>query len=243
MVCILTSSPTAGIDLDCPQPMLDGRNGLVALLHGLWRPQARCLMIAATPDAHDCNDEMTWFYSEAIKNSGLSWSCFDLWDDRSPDWLGDALGDYDVIFLAGGHVPTQRRWFESIGLKQRLEGYGGLVLGTSAGSMNMAQTVYAWPEEPGESVDPDYELFFPGLGLAHAQVLPHLQKVRDNWLDGKRLVEDIACGDSYDSRFYAIPDGSYILVKDGVERVFGAAWLVSGGEITPLCDEGETRQL
>ena len=98
-----------------------------------------------------------------------------------------------------------------------------------------------WPEEPGESEDPDYELFFEGLGLAETNVLPHYQKVKDSFLDGKLLVQEIAAGDSFGKRFFAIPDGSYILVKDGEEIVFGEAYLVADGEISEFCGEEECR--
>ncbi len=243
MVSILTSSPTKEINETCPLPALDERNGFIELLRDIWRPDSRCLMIAAFSDAYDRNDEMTWFYSEAVKNAGLSWACFDLWDDRNPGCTTESLQSYDVIFLAGGHVPTQRRWFEYIRLKDLLEGYNGIVLGTSAGSMNMAETVYGWPEEPGESCDPNHELFFPGLGLARTVVLPHYQKIKDNWLDGRRLMEDITCSHSHGKRFYAIPDGSYVLVRDGAEILFGESWLVSEGKITPYSREGEQCRL
>ena len=243
MVSILTSSPTKEITKACPLPSLDERNGFIDLLKEIWRPDARCLMIAAFPNAYDRNDEMTWFYSEAVKNAGLSWVRFDLWDERNPGFTNEELQRYDVIFLAGGHVPTERRWFEYIQLKRLLEEYEGIVLGTSAGSMNMASMVYGWPEEPGESNDPNHELFFPGLGLADTVVLPHYQKIKDNWLDGRRLMEDITCSHSYGHKFYAIPDGSYVLVRDGQETLFGEAWLVSEGQITPFSGEGDEVRL
>ena len=149
----------------------------------------------------------------------------------------------DVIFTAGGHVPTQRRWFESIRLRELLEGYGGLVVGTSAGSMNAAVTVYGWPEEPGESVDPNHELFFPGLGLAETIVLPHYQMMKDAWLDGKRLFEDITFSHSFGQKFYAIPDGSFVLVEDGQETLYGESWLIQDGKMEKFSEYGEKKRL
>lgn len=243
MISILTSSPTKEINETCPLPALDERNGFIDLLKHVWKSPSRCLMIAAFPDAYDRNDEMTWFYSEAVKNAGLPWSCFDLWDDRLPALSREELQRYDVIFLAGGHVPTEWKWFESIGLKEKLEGYEGIVLGTSAGSMNMAVEVYGWPEEEGESCDPNHRLFFAGLGLAKTVVLPHYQKIRDNWLDGRRLMEDITCSHSFGKKFYAIPDGSFVWVQGGKETLYGEARLVSEGEITSFSWENQIVEL
>lgn len=72
-------------------------------------------------------------------------------------------------------------------------------------------------------------------------LLPHYQKVKDAYLDGKRLVDDIARGHSFGHRMLAVPDGSYVLVEDGVETVFGEAWLVSEGRRVKFCEEGECR--
>lgn len=238
MISFLASSPTKELNEECPFPALDERNGFLEQLRQVWKENARCLMIAAAPDAHNENDDMTDFYREAAVNSGLSVSCFDLWDSRSPGLSKEQFCRYDAVFLAGGHVPTERRWFEYIRLKELLEEFNGILIGTSAGSMNAAKMVYAWPEMEGESIDPNYELFFEGLGLAETMILPHYQNVKERYLDGKRLIEEIACSHSYGHRFFAIPDGSYILVKNGVETVFGEAHLVSEGRISQFCEEG-----
>lgn len=243
MITFLTSSPTGPLGVPCDRPGLDPSNGFVERLKAVWPEQARCLMIAAFPANHAQNDQMTWFYHEALKNAELSVACFDLWDDRTAPLTKAQLHAYDAVFTAGGHVPTQRKWFESIRLRELLAGYEGLVIGTSAGSMNAAETVYGWPEEPGESLDPNHELFFPGLGLAQTIVLPHYQMMKDAWLDGRPLFSDITFGHSHGRKFYAIPDGSYVLVRDGAETMYGEAWLIQDGEMTLFCKAGENRKL
>ena len=239
MTTFLTSSPTGPLGVPCDVPGLDNSNGFVELLRARWKPDSRCLMIAAFPANHAQNDQMTWFYHEAVKNAGLSVACFDLWDDRTPPMSREKFRSYDAIFPAGGHVPTQRRWFESIALRELLIGYEGLVICTSAGSMNAAREVYGWPEEPGESLDPNHELFFPGLGLAETVVLPHYQMMKDAWLDGRPLFADITFGHSMGKTFYAIPDGSFVLVEDGAETLYGEGWRIRDGRMEPVCAAGE----
>lgn len=243
MVTFLTSSPTKELNRENPYPALYECNGFIARLKEEWQGKGRCIMIAAFPGDYPRNDEMTAYYREAVERSGLPVVCFDLWDDRIKPLSWDQLHSYDAVFLAGGHVPTERRWFESISLREKLEGYQGLLIGTSAGSMNAAEVVYAWPEEPGESIDPNHELFFRGLGGARTMVLPHYQKMKDNWLDGRRLMEDITCSHSHGHRFYAIPDGSYVLAKDGKETVYGEAWQVADGKISLFCRQEESRTI
>ena len=243
MTVFLIGSPTGPLGVPCDRPDLDRSNGLVDRLAPLWRENARCLMIAAFPAEHERNDQMTWFYGEAVKNAGLTLSCFDLWDDRLPPLTREELHGYDAIFLAGGHVPTQRRWFESIGLRGLLEGYEGLVIGTSAGSMNAVEEVYGWPEEPGESLDPDHALFFPGLGLARTVILPHYQMMKDAWLDGKPLFAGITLPHSMGKKFYAVPDGSYVIADESGETLCGESWLIADGVMRKFSENGDSRKL
>ena len=243
MTTFLTSSPTGPLGVPCEVPGLDRSNGFVEILSKYWPERAECLMIAAFPDNHAQNDQMTWFYSEAVKNAGLAFERFDLWDGRTPRLSREELHSYSVIFTAGGHIPTQHRFFEEIGLRELLQGYEGLVIGTSAGSMNAAETVYGWPEEPGESVDPDHVLFFPGLGLAKTIVLPHYQMMKDGQLDGKRLFEDITFSHSYGREFYAIPDGSFVLAENGAEIMYGESWRIADGKMEKFSEYGEQKAL
>ena len=106
--------------------------------------------------------------------------------------------------------------------------------GISAGSMNSATEVYAQPELEGESVDPDYVKFFPGLGLTETQLLPHYQDIKDDFLDGKRLFEDITYADSIGHKFIAIPDGSYLYSEDGKEEIMGNYYVISDGAIKEI---------
>lgn len=243
MVLFLTSSPTGPLDNSRPVDGLDEMNGFRERLGRYWPPYARCLMIAASPEEFDVNDEMQGFFAEALEKSGFSISEFDLWDVRTEDFSKEALFSYDVIFLGGGHVPTQNGFFKAIKLRQKMKDFPGIVIGISAGTMNSADVVYAQPELPGEATDPGYVRFFKGLGLTKRNILPHYQMVRDWELDGMRLYEDITYGDSYGNEFYALEDGSYLLAVDGKERIYGNAYLILDGRCYQICGEDEMVQL
>lgn len=49
MTTFLTSSPTGPLGVPCSVPGLDNSNGFVELLARRWKPDSRCLMIAASP--------------------------------------------------------------------------------------------------------------------------------------------------------------------------------------------------
>ena len=137
----------------------------------------------------------------------------------------------NFIILGGGHVPTQNKFFGEIGLKELLEEFDGVIFGISAGSMNSALEVYAQPELDGESFDPNYVRFIPGLGLTQTKLLPHYQDTKDSFLDGKKLFEDITYPDSFGHTFIAIPDGSYLYSEDGKEELMGEYFVISDGGI------------
>lgn len=238
MELFLTASPCddnvpAGCTLPCTFNLL---NGFVDNLRACFRPGSAGVIIAASPDEHDLNDEMTRTFAGCFAWHGMALTSLTLIDSRNPGDLPQALKASRVVILGGGHVPTQNAFFRRLGLKELLAGFDGLVMGISAGSMNCASNVYAQPEMPGESIDPAYQRFIPGLGLTEISVLPHYQEVRHFTLDGKRLFEDITYADSHGRCFYAIPDGSYVHNR----TLHGEGYRISDGTIFPVCRNGES---
>ena len=240
MIVFLTSSPSGPLDVPNYDKLLDAKNGFIENMRQFWKPEMNGLIIAASPDSFEGNDEMRDFFQQAFANGNIPVTKFDLWDYRSHDITAEELNRYDVIMLGGGHVPTENRFFELIHLREKLADYQGIILGVSAGTMNSADVVYAQPELPGESVNPEYVRYLRGLGLTKIMVLPHYQMVKNFTLDGQRLFEDITYGDSYGNEFIALEDGSYIRIMDGETRLYGRAHKISDGVLTTICEENES---
>lgn len=239
MILFLTSSPTGPLDNSRDVDGIDSKNYLIENFRKYWKSDSKCLYITAMPDDFSLNDEIRSGMRATWEKTGFSISQFDIWDDRTTDFSKETLHQYDVIILGGGHVPTQNRFFQRISLRDKIQDFQGIVIGISAGTMNSADVVYAQPEEPGEGIDPHYEKFIRGLGLTKVNVCPHYQMVKDFYLDGMRLFEDITYGDSYGNEFAALPDGSYILSENGVETIWGEAYLIKDGTIEQICEDGE----
>jgi len=244
MIAFLTSSPGGRewIENEIQITALDERNGFKSRLASYWKAQANGLFVSAAPEEQELNICMRDQLAQSFELSGLSVGRFDICDSCSKE-LVYKLEEYDFIVLSGGHVPTQNAFFQKIPLKKALKSYDGIVIGISAGTMNSAETVYAQPELEGESTDQRYQRFLNGLSITDTMILPHYQAVKDEILDGKRLMEEITYPDSYGRRFYAIPDGSYLLVENGIQTLFGEAWLISDGEIRQVCREGQSLNL
>ena len=237
MKLLMTSSPM-GAYRSTKAPSFKGlnpANGMVEELKSYWREDSRCLLISAFPDEFDLNDGMRGDFERIFRETGLSVKCMDLCDRRGGRKIIAQLPLYDMVILGGGHVPTEKAFFDEIGLREALQGWDGIVMGISAGSMNCADVVYAQPEMPGEAVDPSYQKFIRGLGLTDVNVLPHYQAVKDDYVDGLRLMEDITYPDSIGRVFYAIVDGSYVLQTEDRKEIRGEAYRIADGKIQRIC--------
>ena len=235
MTVFLTSSPFVdGAD----RAVLSNANGFVDRIREALPPFCRALFVCSDPERHDLTCQFGTDMVSAFGDEGMYFSRYAVLDGTNADEAEELVAQSDFIVLAGGHVPTQNAFFRDIHLREILEGYEGVVMGISAGSMNCADEVYVQPEEEGES-DPDFQRFTAGLGLTGVNVLPHYQKVKDGILDGLRLFEDITYADSWGHTFFAIPDGSYFCQDDEQLLLFGESYFIRDGELEPLTEDGE----
>lgn len=236
MIAFITSSPYVD---GAPRAVLNEQNGLVDRLREALPDNPRALFVCSNPEDHGGVCRFAAETTAAFAEAGIAFAAYEVLDGENAEDADALIEASDFIALCGGHVPTQNAFFNDIGLAQSLEGFDGVVMGISAGSMNMAETVYIQPEEEGEGTDPDFQKFGPGLALTEVNILPHYQKVKDNILDGRRLFEDITYADSFGQTFFALPDGSYFYQDDEKLLLCGEAYLIRDGELTPLTEDGE----
>lgn len=233
MILILTSSPCLEGDFH-----LNPANGFIETLFRTVKPGAHVLFISAAPDDEEFSDYCAGSMFHSLKSCGLELSKYVSLDRRTSNNAERLIKDCSFIVMEGGHVPTQNRFIHDLGLRKLIQRFDGVVMGISAGSMNCADVVYAQPEEPGESIDPEYRRFLPGLGLTKTNILPHYQKVRHNILDGRRLYEDITMEDSIGHTFYVFPDGSYLMQEKSHETIYGDCWRIKDGKMQKICRNG-----
>ena len=299
MEIYLTSSPFAGHEdpagshTDSKARPMSPLNGFAERLKKSAEGCKSGLFIAADPDNAAATDGFSADVKNALSLSGIAMESWKTLDRRNAADAAKLVSESDLIVLAGGHTPTQNRFFHEIGLKELLEkkngspmpagekkllgasggssllgglknalsgkgaaaaggagkagnaGAGGkcVLVGISAGSMNAASLVYAQPEEEGESTDPKYERFLPGLGLTDIMIIPHYQRIKDRVLGGKRLFEDITAPDSKGRYLYLLSDGSYLYSNGDVSRICGELHIMKDGVIRKVAGEGGTTAL
>ena len=234
MTLFLTGSPTR-----YGQDRFTGDNGFLERLKAELPEAPRVLLVSAAPDDKAFTDSVLEGMTGCIVRSGIHPAEIVMLERSNAVQAPELVRRADWIILCGGHVPTQNRFLHEIGLRELLQGFDGVVMGCSAGSMNCADRVYSHPELPGEAVDPSYRRWLKGLGLTDIHLVPHYYQVKDVVLDGLRLMEDVVWPDSWRHKFYTFPDGGYVLVKDGRATLYGEAWEIAEGGIRKITEENQ----
>ena len=171
-------------------------------------------------------------------NMTLPFKNYYILDSRTEDIADELIQKADLIFLCGGHVPTQNKFFSNIDLKEKIKNADALIIGGSAGAMNMAGIVYCPPELEGEAVDSNFNRFYEGLGLTNINVFPHYDELKDDLVDGIHVINEIVIPDSFKYDIYAINNGSYILIDDK-NYLYGEAYLIKDGKIEKINENDE----
>lgn len=219
MTVFLTSSPFT----EDGEHLIE--NDFLTELKKVWK-KANVLNIASFPDAYEISDEYSKRHERIFREAGFE---IDEWidlDHRNSSDAAALIKKCNVVMLNGGHCMTEMKFFNELGLKNLLEGFDGIIIGVSAGSMNAAKMVYA-PEELEEELDdPNFVREYEGLGLTEVNIYPHYDLYKDMYLRDKRMMEDIVYKDSIGKEILILPDGSYLLIKDGKNEVHGRHYIL-----------------
>lgn len=221
-----------GVNIPC---RFEDANCFLDILKKQWLSDSKCLILSSDPDNELMNDKLKSDFAESFRISDLPVTEMEICDKRNESKIVEMIQHYNVLILAGGHIPTQNRFFHNIKLKELLKNYAGIIIAISAGTMNCADVVYAQPEEEGEVVDSQYQRYLNGLNLTKINILPHFQEIKNRTVDGLRALEDISLPDSKIRPFYALVDGSYIYIEDNNVTLYGEAYWIESGSVMKIC--------
>lgn len=195
----------------------------------------------------EINTDLTDMYSIPIIESfkiTLPFKKYDILDTRTINNTNELIENADLIYLSGGHVPTENDFFNKINLKSLIQkNTSAVIIGVSAGSMNSADIVYSIPELEGEAIDSNFQKHLSGLGFTNINILPHYNDFIDFTLDGKSLMNDIVIPDSYSNKIYAINDGSYFIIENNKAHLYGNAFIIENGNIKEIGKENESTKI
>ena len=215
---------------------IDNTNGLVDQIKEYLTDNRSILFVSADSKNSEKVDEYSTLLFEALKLSGIVFKAYHILDDRTKASAEALIEEADFVFLSGGDTYVQNEFFKEIELKRLLKSFNGIIMGQSAGAINMAKSVFNTPEE-GEASEPIY------FELTDVNVEPHfeldttqfdeLQMYQRNYLFQESQVRDI----------YALPDVSHILIDETRIVVYGNAYLVRNSSIKKICDTGKSYRI
>lgn len=217
---------------------IDNKNGLVDQLKSKLDGTKGILYVPADASNKDKINEYSKILFDALKLSGIVFDNYYVVDDKSSvEEVRDRVLKSDLVFLSGGDTFTQMQYFERIKLRDILSDYEGVIVGQSAGAINLAEDVYNSPECEEDLNRPCY---FKGLGKTYINIEPHFILDTSNFDSDEMLHRTAMLEESKRRDLYALPDVSHIF-DDGVEQVvYGECYLLRDGEVNRICSSDES---
>lgn len=178
----------------------------------------RIVCIASDFNAPDMTDHFWNMFYSMFKDIGLDFEESFVVDARmSPITAQGIIRNADVIWLSGGDTPTEYKYLLEYGLVDILRQHDGVIIGMSAGTLNLAKTVLC-PICNGH----ERQLIYDGLGCVDITVLSHYNK-------GEVPIEIKELSNK--TEIYMMTDGSYILCSDDIKEYYGDIICVSNEKV------------
>ena len=177
--------------------------------------RGRLVFISAWPEDHGRNDDDSRGMHEMFAEQGMAFAAHFVIDRRtSPAEAAELVRAADCVFLMGGDPPAQMALIRDLRLVPMLRESHAVILGVSAGSMNMGKYVAEiW----------DSKAFYDGLGLADVTIKAHY--TQGDWF--VPLLKEL----SMTHPIVAMEDESAIFIQHDGKRVLGRMYLFDRGEI------------
>ena len=177
------------------------------------------LLVCSSPDGYDKTDKYSEGIVKSLSLSGLKFKMSDVLDSRNALFSRSLILNSDLVIFMGGDPLDQITFFNDIEMKDILKRYKGVLIGISAGTMNMASKVYYSKDENIEKT-----VYYKGLGLTNINVEPHFN------VNDEVRINEILLKDSIKQPFIALPDESFIVIKKDETKLCGDAYYFNDGK-------------
>lgn len=145
---------------------------------------------------------------------------FNLLDKRiSKEKGAELLKNADIIYLQGGDPFIQLEYLRNNNYDKIIRNFNGIILGLSAGSMNLSKTSFY-------SKDEDYpeSKFYKGLGLINLTIDPHFDINDESRIEEAKKYSII-------NQIIGLPDYSAIIIKGNEIINFGPNYRFENGDM------------
>ena len=172
-------------------------------------------------------------FFDSLKMVGIEFANYLVLDGSKINEAKQYIDGADLVFLCGGDTYNQHVFFEAIYLKSLLENYQGVVVGQSAGALNMSSNVFNSPEDMEES-EP---VFYEGLGLVNINIEPHFKYDTFDFNEAEKYQREVIVKESFNRPIYGQVNKSHIRIDDNNKAViYGETYLIENGNIVKICD-------
>ena len=239
MIRILTSDfknyeKKDGIKITRP---MSNENGLVDQLKNSLKRNKKVVFVSSdinsTPDSVESYARI---FFDSMKMVGITFEEYCILDGTKVNKSKEYIENADLVFLCGGDTYNQHLLFEKIKLKLLLSTYSGIVMGQSAGAINMAEHCFNSPEELEES-EP---VFFEGLGLTNINVEPHFVYDTSRFNENEKYQRKVIIDESYNRPIYGQCNGSHVFIdENNIATIYGETYLIINGNIEKICENNQ----
>ena len=192
------------------------------LKEALHQENALALFIPSQKEIYEGAAEWEILFIDALKNHGIHFKeAFALFDVDDAQYWQASIQKASLIYLHGGNPLVQQAFYEEKGIYEMLRNYEGVMLGASAGAMNMSQSIMLTPtnEEYNEMV------IQPALNRSGVNIFPHLNfdgHIQRYVMTGDGLVdlEDLKTL-SKEADITLLEDGQFVIDHNDIQIVTG----------------------
>lgn len=137
-----------------------------------------------------------------------------------PEEAQKNLENADVIWLSGGDTPVAFSYMKTYGLDKVIKRYNGVIIGMSAGTINMAETAICTL-----SCGHKKQEIYDGLGCVKISVEPHFveKQVTDELLDLSKEYE-----------IYGLCDEGAIVCENNQMTFIGEVYKIKSGQVVKV---------
>lgn len=161
-----------------------------------------------------CNHFLNMF-----SDCGITFKNINVIDYRiSKETAKELIKNADIIWLAGGDTPKQFSYLESYGLVQAIKEQSCIVIGMSAGAINMCKKAICTL-----TCEHEEQKIYDGIGLVEFSVEPHFNK--ENITEELLLISE-----SYP--LYGLCDDSFIICNEDETLYIGDIFFINNRSIT-----------
>ena len=209
---------------------IENVNGVLDNIKKYLSSTNRVVYVSNDPNNVIENEERIKNMMDSFSLSNLNFNEKILLDARNKKDSKNIILGADIVILSGGKILCQNKFFRSVRLKKILKHFNGIVIGMSAGTMNLCKTIFNFPEE---NADIKEKRWVKGLDFYDKIIIPHFDGETNTYqieCEEVDVVNDYIFPASHKKEFLGIPNGSYILI-DGNKNVsfFGEMYTIENG--------------